>query len=40
MQVAIDHLYQIYGEATPVTRIINRMKADKQAGVVHPMLQV
>jgi hypothetical protein len=39
-QVAIDHVYQVYGENTTVTRIINRMKEDRQAGIVHPSLQV
>ena len=27
-------------EATPITRIINRMKQDRPAGIAHPMLQV
>jgi hypothetical protein len=39
-QVTIDRVYQVYGENTTVTRIINRMKADRQAGMVHPSLQV
>jgi hypothetical protein len=39
-QVAIDRIYQIYGEATPVTHIINRMKQDQSAGIAHPLLQV
>jgi hypothetical protein len=39
-QVAIDRVYQVYGENTAVTRIINRMKQDRQADIVHPSLQV
>jgi hypothetical protein len=36
-QVAID---RVYGENTTVTTIINRMKQDGRAGIVHPSLQV
>jgi hypothetical protein len=39
-QVAIDRIYQVYGENPTVTRIINRMKEDRQNGIVHPSLQV
>jgi hypothetical protein len=39
-QVAIDRIHHIYGENTTVTNIINRMKHDRRAGVVNPMLQV
>jgi hypothetical protein len=39
-EVAIDRVYQVYGEIKPVTRIINRMKQDRRAGIVHPSLQV
>ena len=39
-QVAIDRIHHIYGENTTVTNIINRMKQDRQAGIVNPMLQV
>ena len=39
-QVAIDRIYQVYGENTNISRIINRMKQDRQAGIVHPSLQV
>jgi hypothetical protein len=39
-EVAIDRVYQVYGENTTVTRIINKMKEDRQAGIVHPSLQV
>jgi hypothetical protein len=39
-QVAIDRVYQVYGEGTTVTTIINRMKQDRPAGTVHPSLQV
>jgi hypothetical protein len=40
-QVAIDHVYQVYGEKSTVTRsITNRMKEDRQNGIVHPSLQV
>jgi hypothetical protein len=38
--VAIDRLYLVYGANTTVTRIINRMKQDRQAGTMHPLLQV
>ena len=38
--VAIDRIHQIYGENTTVTNIINRMRQDRRAGVVNPMLQV
>jgi hypothetical protein len=31
-EVAIDRVYQVYGENTTVTRIINKMKEDRQAG--------
>jgi hypothetical protein len=34
-QVAIDRIYQVYGENATVTTIINRMKQDRQAGIVH-----
>jgi hypothetical protein len=39
-QVAIDRIYQVYGENATVTTIINRMKQDRQAGIVHQSLQV
>ena len=39
-QVAIDRIHHIYGENTTVTNIINRMRHDRRAGVVNPMLQV
>ena len=39
-QVSIDHIHHIYGENTTVTNIINRMRHDRWAGVVNPMLQV
>jgi hypothetical protein len=39
-QVAIDRMYVVYGVNTTVTAIINRMKQDRQAGTVHPALQV
>jgi hypothetical protein len=39
-QVAIDRIYQVYGENTAMTKIINMMKHDRQAGVMHPLLQV
>jgi hypothetical protein len=39
-QVAIDRVYHVYGVNTTVTRIINRMKQDGRAGIVHPSLQV
>jgi hypothetical protein len=38
--VAIDRIYEVYGANTNVTRIINRMKQDRQAGTVHPSLQI
>jgi hypothetical protein len=38
--VAIDRIHHIYGENTTVTKIINRMRQDRRAGVVNPMLQV
>jgi hypothetical protein len=38
--VAIDRIHHIYGENTTVTKIINRMRHDRRAGVVNPMLQV
>jgi hypothetical protein len=37
-QVAIDRVYQVYGEGTTVTTIINRVKQDRRAGRVHPSL--
>jgi hypothetical protein len=39
-QVAIDRVYQVYGENTTVTIITYRMKQDRRAGIVHPTLQV
>ena len=39
-QVAIDRIHHIYGENTTVTNIINRMKQDRRAGIVNPVLQV
>jgi hypothetical protein len=38
--VAIDRIQHIYGENTTVTNIINKMRQDRRAGVVNPMLQV
>jgi hypothetical protein len=40
MLAAIDRIQHIYGETTTVTKIINRMRQDRRAGVVNPMLQV
>jgi hypothetical protein len=39
-KVAIDRMYLVYGVNTTITRIINRMKQDHQAGTVHPSLKV
>jgi hypothetical protein len=39
-QVALDRIHHIYGENTTVTNIINRMRQDRRAGTVNPMLQV
>jgi hypothetical protein len=39
-QIAIDRVYQVYGANTTVTRIINKMKQDRQASTVPPLLQV
>jgi hypothetical protein len=39
-QVAIYHVHVVYGVNTMVTTIINRMKQDRQAGTMHPSLQV
>ena len=39
-QVACDRMHQVYGEGSPVTTIINRMKADKRNGIVHDLLEV
>jgi regulator of replication initiation timing len=36
--LAIDRIHQVYGEATQVTVIINSMKRDRIAGVIHPLL--
>jgi hypothetical protein len=38
--VAINCLYLVYGAKTMVTIIINGIKQDRQAGTVHPLLQV
>jgi hypothetical protein len=39
-QVAIDRIYDVYGRATSVTRIINQLRADVRSGILHPSLQV
>lgn len=39
-QLACDRIYHVYGQATPVTQIINRLKIDRNNGNLHPDLQV
>ena len=39
-QVAIDHIYRVYGENQTKTMIMNRMKSDQKAGRIHELLQV
>jgi Transcriptional activator of glycolytic enzymes len=39
-QLACDRIYHVYGQATPVTQIINRLKIDRTNGNLHPDLQV
>jgi len=39
-QVAIDRIYQVYGENQTTTTIINWMKADRKAGRHHELLQI
>ena len=39
-QVAINCIYQVYGENKTTTTIINRMKADRKAGRLHELLQI
>jgi hypothetical protein len=39
-QRACDRIYSVYGHATPVTRIINRLKIDRCNGNLHPDLDV
>ena len=39
-QVAIDRIYNVYGLNAPVTRIINQMKRDRNAGNLHRSLQI
>jgi hypothetical protein len=39
-QVAVDRIYQVYGENTTVKKIINKMKQERRAGMVHQSLQV
>lgn len=36
--VAIDRIYQVYGQNATVTTVINRMRLDKQNGILHPLL--
>jgi hypothetical protein len=37
---SLDRIYQVYGENATVTIIINTMKQEQQAGIVHQLLQV
>jgi hypothetical protein len=37
-QVAIDHIYTIYGVGTPVTTIINKLKQDQCTDNLHGSL--
>ena len=37
--VAIEKIYQVYGENQSVTTIINRIKVDKRTLNMHPSLQ-
>lgn len=39
-QDAIEKLYEVYGQTTSVTDIINRLKADIRGGRLHPDLRV
>jgi hypothetical protein len=39
-QVAIDRIFNVYGLNAPVTRIINQMKRDRNAGNLHRSLQI
>jgi len=39
-QTACDRIYNVYGQATTVTTIINRINHDKKSGTLHPDLRV
>ena len=37
--VAIDHIYQVYGANATVTQVVNRMRRDRIDNNLHPLLQ-
>lgn len=39
-QTACDRIYNVYGQATPVTCIINKLRIDRNNGNLHPDIQV